>query len=304
MAAGSVRRVTFRGSAAVTIPAGGQAVSDPVAMAVPALRDLAVSIYLPGRAASPTMHLDAQQHAWISAAGDHAADARAAAFRVASKSWFYLSGVIVSGSRASGTVVAFGDSITDGLRSTLDANARWPDDLARRLGALPGPTLSVANAGISGDHLLAGTPDYPGALARFDADVLDQPGVREVIVTIGINDIRSGKGVSPRQMIAGYMQLIQRAHARGLKIFGGTLLPFRGTDHYTAALEATRQAVNGWIRASGAFDGVIDFAAIMAGPATPLSMRPAYDSGDHLHPRDAGYRAMAAAVSLPVLLAG
>jgi lysophospholipase L1-like esterase len=298
---GGIHLVRFGGRAEVQIPAGAQAVSDPLAMRVPALRDLAVSIYLPARAARPTIHLDAQQHTWVSVVGDHAAATSAAAFPWASRSWFYLTGVIVFPARASGTVVAFGDSITDGLRSTFDANARWPNDLARRLAARAGRTLSVADEGISGDHLLATSPQYPGALARFGADALDQPGVRDIIVEIGINDIRTG-AASAQQVIAGYEQLIGQAHARGLKIFGATLLPFQGTGGYTPAREAAREAVNAWIRTSGAFDGVIDFDALMRSPADPLSMRRADDSGDNLHPSDAGYRAMAAAISLPMLL--
>ena len=216
----------------------------------------------------------------------------------------------------SGTVVAFGDSITDGFQSTVGANTRWPNDLARRLNALHGRTLSVANEGISGnrvlnDALCCGV----NALARFERDALDQPGVRDIIVLEGINDfgfsavppnpvIDPVTDVSAAQVIAGYEQLIAQAHARGLKIFGATLLPFKGAGYYTAAGEAKRETVNAWIRTSGAFDGVIDFDTLMGDPADPLTLNPAWDSGDHLHPNDAGYQAMANAVNLDMLLDG
>jgi len=190
--------------------------------------------------------------------------------------------------------------------STAGADARWPNDLARRLDALAGPTLAVADEGIGGNRVLIGARCCgASAEARFGRDALDQPGVRDIIVLEGINDIGFSLGdVSAAQIIAGYQQLIAQAHARGLRIFGATLLPFQGAGYYTAAGEATREAVNTWIRTSGAFDGVIDFDAVMRDPADPLRLNPAYDSGDHLHPDDAGYQAMANAISLQMLLPG
>ena len=307
---GTIHPVTFGGSASVRIPAGAQVLSDPVVMQVEPLQNLAVSVYLPGRTGAATIHADAQQVNWVSAAGDHAAEAGAGAFILQTRSWYYLSGLVVRSPGAAGTVVAFGDSITDGVQSTVGADMRWPNDLARRLDAQGGPGLSVADEGIGGNRVLTGSRCCgASAEARFARDALDQPGVRDIIVLEGINDIGFGAGlpnagpdVSACQLIAGYEQLIAQAHARGLRIFGATLLPFQGAGYYTAAGEATREAVNTWIRTSGAFDGVIDFDAVMRDPAHPLRLNPAYDSGDHLHPDDAGYQAMANAVNLEMLL--
>jgi lysophospholipase L1-like esterase len=306
---GTIHPVTYRGSASFQIPAGAQILTDPVAMPVAPLQDLAVSVYLPGQTGAATFHSDAQQVNWVSTAGDHAADSDGGAFITPTLSWYYVSALIVQASGADGTVVALGDSITDGVGSTADANARWPNDLARRLDALGGPALSVADEGIGGNRVLIGARCCgASAEARFGRDALDQPGVRDVIVLEGINDIgfsaTSGAGVGAAQIIAGYQQLIAAAHARGLKIFGATLLPFQGAGYYTAAGEVTREAVNTWIRTSGAFDGVIDFDAVMGDPAHPLMLNPAYDCGDHLHPNDVGYQAMADAISLDMLLRG
>jgi len=301
---GTIHSVTFGGSGSVQIPAGARILSDPVAVRVSPLEDLAVSVYLPGRTGAATFHADAQQVNWVSAAGDHAADSDAGEFTTPTLSWYYVSGLIVQSSDADGTVVALGDSITDGVGSTAGADARWPNDLARRLDALAGPTLAVADEGIGGNRVLTGARCCgASAEARFGRDALDQPGVRDIIVLEGINDIGFSLGdVSAAQVIAGYRQLIAQAHARGLRIFGATLLPFQGAGYYTAAGEATREALNTWIRTSGAFDGVIDFDAVMRDPADPLRLNPAYDSGDHLHPDDAGYQAMANAISLQMLL--
>ncbi|MGH3176022.1 MAG: SGNH/GDSL hydrolase family protein, partial [Streptosporangiaceae bacterium] len=307
---GTIHPVSFGGSVSVRIPAGEQVLSDPVSMQVSALQELAVSIYLPGRTGVATRHTDAQQVNWVSTAGDHAGEAGVGAFTIPALSWYYLSGLDVRSSRAAGTVVAFGDSITDGVNSSVGGNDRWPDGLARRLGAVAGPTLSVADEGIGSNRLLtAARRGGASGQARFARDVLDQPGVRDVIVLEGINDIglsvgpqHLDAGLTPARVVAGYRDLIAQAHARHVRIFGATLLPFQGAGYYSPAGEAIREAVNAWIRISGAFDGVVDFDAVMRAPANPLRLNPAYDSGDHLHPNDAGYQAMADAINLDMLL--
>jgi lysophospholipase L1-like esterase len=304
VAPGMIHPVTFGGSASFRIPAGGQVLSDPVTMQVQPMQALAVSVYLPDRTGPATYHADAQQVNWVSVAGNYTAEEGPAGFAIPTLSWYYVSGLIVRSPGANGTVVAFGDSITDGVGSAVSADARWPSDLARRLDALNGPALSVADEGIGGNRVLAGSRCCgASAEARFGRDALDQPGVRDIIVLEGINDIGgSAGGIGAARIIAGYEQLITRAHARGLKIFGATLLPFQGAGYYTAAGEAAREAVNAWIRGSAAFDGVVDFDAKVRDPADPLRLNPAYDSGDHLHPDDAGYQAMADAISLQMLL--
>jgi lysophospholipase L1-like esterase len=315
---GTVHDVTFGDSPSIEIPAGAQVLSDPVPMRVPALADLAVSVYLPDATGPATFHFDGQQVNWVSTAGDHAGDANASAFTTQSQSWYFVDDITVQAPAPTlGTVVAFGDSITDGLNSTVGANARWPNDLARRLDALAGPAaLSVADQGISG-NLVLNDAECCGinALARLQRDALDQTGVREIILLEGINDfgfsvvppnplINPTTDVSADQVIAGYQQVIAWAHSRGLKIFGATLLPYKGASYYSDAGEQKREAVNAWIRTSGAFDGVIDFDKVMREPGSPLVINPVYDSGDHLHPNDAGYQAMADSISLRMLLLG
>jgi len=307
---GNIHPVSFGGNASVRIPAGEEVLSDPVGMQVSALQELTVSIYLPGRTGVATLHSDAQQVNWVSTAGDHTAEANADAFMIPTQSWYYLSGLDVRSSGAAGTLVAFGDSITDGVQSTIGGNDRWPSDLARRLDTVLGPRLSVADEGIGGNRVLAASRCC-GASAeeRFARDALDQPGVRDVILLEGINDIgrstgppHPDTGLTPARLIAGYRNLIAQAHARGVRIFGATLLPYQGAGYYSPAGETIREAVNAWIRTSGAFDGVIDFDAVMRDPADPLRLNPAYDSGDHLHPNDAGYQAMADSIDLDMLL--
>jgi lysophospholipase L1-like esterase len=277
------------------------------------LEQLAVSVFLPQPTGDPTQHTKARQISYL-APGDRVLATRSSAFKARTQSWYFVSSVDVRRSaRELGTVVALGDSITDGNGSLTNANARWPNDLARRLDALPGATLSVVDAGIDGNRVLNAAPCCgPSALTRFGRDVLRQSGVVEVILLEGINDITYPSSNSPltvphtdvsaQQIIAGYEQLIARAHAAGVKIFGGTLTPFQGSQHWTAAGEAKRDQINAWIRTSGAFDGVIDFARVLAAPGDPKRLNPRYDDGDHLHSDQAGYQAMANAINLAMLL--
>ncbi len=300
--AGSDRALAFSGETAVTIPPGALVLSDPVDLEVPPLADLAVDLFLPGQTDTPsplTMHVGALQTSYVSGPGNYAG---ATAFPQAATvpSWFLVARVEVLTS--AGTVVAFGDSITDGARSTRDTNHRYPDQLARRLNEA-GRRFAVLNAGIGGNRLLSDAAYSSGqnALARFERDVLAQPGVTHVIVLEGINDIGNALRdpvPSAADLIAAHRQMIDRAHERGIKMLGATLTPFKGASRYTPEGEAKRSALNEWIRAGGAYDGVVDFDAATRDPADPLRFNPEFDSGDHLHPNDAGYTAMGNAVNL------
>jgi lysophospholipase L1-like esterase len=238
--------------------------------------------------------------------GDRALQPSADGYRTV-PCWMLVDGVDTRASgRVGGSVIALGDSITDTAATTGDADRRWPDDLARRLSALRGPTLSVGNAGLGGNRLLApreGQPYYGvPALARLDRDVFGRAGANAVILLEGINDI--GYDASSADIIAAEQQIIAQTHAQGLRVFGGTLTPFGGSAIWSADRQATWDAVNAWIRHAAAFDGVIDFARATADPADPRRLNPTYDSGDHLHPNDAGCQAMADAVDLRMLLRG
>ena len=312
MVAGSARALTFGGLAQPVIPAGAILASDPVDLAVPDFGDVVVDLYLPDDTAawkSPlTVHPASWQVNYVSAPGNHAGAATfpiatTTAYRrgdgLASASSFFLARIEVVAPPSTGVLVAFGDSITDGTQSGTDANRRWPNLLAERLAAA-GIRLSVINGGIGGGRVLEDGVG-PNALARFDRDVLAQPGVVYVTVLEGINDIGvAGAKPSPsvEELIAGHRQLIDRAHARGLRIYGATLTPFEGAAYWTPEGEAKRQALNAWIRTSGAYDAVLDFAAVVQDPAQPTKSRAEFDSGDHLHPSPAGYAAMAASIEL------
>jgi lysophospholipase L1-like esterase len=301
--ASSAKPLTVAGAPKFSVLAGATVVSDPIELSVAPVSDLVIDLYVPGDlgvSPSPvTTHNGASQTNFVSETGNHSG---AAALPVSARSgaWFLLARVEVTAPSGTGAVVTFGDSITDGARSTADTNNRWPDQLARRLAARKGGGVAVLNAGISGNRVL-GDGAGVSALARFDRDVLMQTGVTHVVVMEGINDIgiaRNNPSPSADDLIAGHKQLIERAHARGLKIYGATLTPYEGAAYYTPEGEAKRQALNNWIRTSKAYDGVIDFDMITRDPAAPTKFLPAYDSGDHLHPGDAGYKAMGDAVDL------
>jgi len=301
---GSDRTLTFSGNPSITIPPGAQILSDPVNLDVPALGDLAVSIFVPGITGPATWHFAALQTSYISPAGDFTASA-VMPVDTTTQAWFWLAAVEVTASTQTGAIVCLGDSITDGTASTPDTNNRWPNHLARRLIAQPGNhKMGVLDEGIAGNRILQDII-APNALARLNHDVLTQTGVTHVIVLEGINDIGFGAFgftvPTADEIIAGHQQLIERAHARGLKIYGATLTPFEGTPfpgYFTPAGEAKRQAVNAWIRTSGEYDAVIDFDLVTRDPNNPTFLLPAYDSGDHLHPSDAGYEAMGNAIDL------
>lgn len=304
--------LSFRGRRSVVIRPGAAVLSDPVPLRVLPLQALAVSIFLPRSTGPATQHALAEQVNYV-AGGDHALDPGGRAFGTRTYAWYFVSGVdVLAPARNRGTVVALGDSITDGVNSLVNANGRWPNDLARRLDS-PGATMSVVNEGIGGNRLLDTSPCCgQSALVRFRRDVLRRAGVREVILLEGVNDIDAGAhagaasaphaDISAQQIIAGYRKVIALAHRAHLKIFGGTITPFRGARYWNPAGELKRETVNQWILDSRAFDGVIDFAQAVDDPLAPETLNPAFDSGDHLHPNRAGYRAMANAINLAMLL--
>ena len=298
----SDRVLTFGGSPSVTIAAGAVAVSDPVSLAVPAFADLAIDLFIPGdtgASTSPlTTHAGALQTNYISMEGNHAGEADLPG-ATTTQSWFFLARVEVAAPAQVGALVAFGDSITDGTRSTPNTNSRWPDYLAKRLAA-SNVKMGVLNEGIAGNRVLC---DGAGvsALARFDRDVLVQPGVTHVVVLESINDIgigRSNPSPTTAELIVAHQQLIARAHAHGLKIFGATLTPYEGAAYATPEGEAKRQALNEWIRTSKAYDGVVDFDAAVRDPGSLTKIQQQFNPGDNLHMNDAGYKAMADAIDL------
>jgi lysophospholipase L1-like esterase len=297
--------LTFSGRASITIPAGAEVLSDAVDIDVPQSGDLAISIFAPAKTGLPTWHSTGLHTTYISGPGDFTSKADIPG-ATTQQAWYWIEGVDVTAPEGTAAVVTFGDSITDGARSSVDTNHTWPSELAQRLLARPGhsPQVAVLNAGISGNRIWHDNMGTNG-LERFGHDALSQAGVRDVIVLLGINDIGFSnipgvvdQGVTADDVTAGLRQFIERAHVRGIKVIGATLLPFDGATYYSADAEAKRSAVNTWIRTSGAYDGVIDFDAVTRDPQHPTKIQSAFDSGDHLHPNDAGYKAMGDAIDL------
>ena len=310
--AGSNRPLTFGGLASPVIPAGAILLSDPVDFKVGDFSDVVIDLYLPDDTSawkSPvTMHAASWQVNFVSTEGNHVGEtsfpvATTTAYRrgdgLASASSFFLARVEVVPTKPTNVLLAFGDSITDGTQSGTDVNRRWPDLLAARLSAA-GIRMSVVNGAIGGGRVLNDGVG-PNGLARFDRDVMAQPGVTHVTIMEGINDIGVA-GTNPlpsvADLIAGHRQMIARAHARGIKVIGATLTPFEGAAYWTPEGEEKRQALNTWIRNSKAYDEVLDFDAVIRDPANPTKSQVAFDSGDHLHPSPAGYEAMANSIKL------
>jgi lysophospholipase L1-like esterase len=321
---GTNRAMTFSGRRSVTVPAGRTILSDPVSVRVTDAQSqhLAVSVYVAGESGPMTWHAAAFTTSYLSApnAGDRTADIADTAFPHSTTSWFFVSEVQAQ-RRDAATVVAFGDSITDGFFSTINGRDRWPDVLQRRLDERrpAGRAVSVVTEAIGGNMVtrIGRTPggctpcDGPPAVDRLDRDVLNRPGVRVVIMLEGINDLGGG-GATAEQVIAGYQEIIRRVHSHGIKIIGATLTPSAGTAfglYGSPETDAKRRTINNFIRTSGAFDGFADFSAVTEDPANPGHLLPAYDTnssvggpGDHLHPNRAGFLAMGAAVDVSQVL--
>jgi lysophospholipase L1-like esterase len=319
---GSDRPLTFAGEATVNIPAGAPMLSDPAELTIPAFAEVAVSVYLPKRTTPSTFHLLGQHETYISGPGNFVGTEDIQHATV-TRSWYWLSGLEFWTTDKSASIVAYGDSITDGVGAKEDEYGDWPNQLAKRLAELKNPSgLAVVNEGIGGNRIL-----YDGAginaLARLDRDVLSQPGVADLIILEGINDIGwphmkpipakegsslhgnpfAAQAVTASDLIQGMQQIIDRAHEHGIRVFGATITPYKGADYFTEDGELARQAVNQWIRTGKAFDGVFDFDAAVRDNAHPEQFREDLQSGDHLHPSSAGYKAMAASIDLSSLQA-
>ncbi|PRC94847.1 SGNH/GDSL hydrolase family protein [Solimicrobium silvestre] len=318
--AGSDHPLTFQGVSTLKIAKGESALSDPISMPVTALQELAISLYLPANNGPSTIHGVGMETAYIKRGSDMTAAISLASAKT-DESHYFLTNVEVTGTDTAGVIVAIGDSIADGVGSTMDAGNRWSDVLASRLQKDPAlKSVAVANTGIAGNRILQDAADpFRGqsALNRFDPDALSMPGVRWIILDMGLNDIGAASllgtakaKVSSQQIIEGMQTLITRAHEKNIKIIGTTVTPFSGVHfgsgkhpYYSSAGEAKRQEVNTWIRSAHAFDAVADFDQVLRDPDHPEKIRPAYDSGDHLHPNDAGHKALAEAIDLHIFSA-
>lgn len=315
--------LTFGGEHMVTIPPGALALSDPVNLKVPAFAELAVSIFLPEKTPATTTHLLGQHDTYVGGPGDLTGSADIPSPTV-NHSWYWLVGVEMRAADDVTSIVTFGDSITDGFAAKLGEYHDWPNDLAKRLAGADGVSKwAVVNEGIGGNRILH---DGMGvsALARFDRDVLANPGVTSLLLLEGINDLGwphmkppkgvdvskfkmpdfSKEDVTAADLIFGMRQIIDRAHDHGIRVYGATMTPFEGANYYSEEGEATREAVNQWIRTGGAFDGVVDFDAAVRDPAHPLRFREGFHSGDFLHPNDTGYKAMADAIDITMFKQG
>ncbi|WP_240777536.1 SGNH/GDSL hydrolase family protein [Nonomuraea basaltis] len=302
---GSLRHLTVNRARTFTVPAGAEIASDPVPLPLDALDSVTITLYLATPTGPATYHAQAMATSYRST-GDHRADIGGTAFTETSQSWYYLSGVdVIGGTRREG-VVAFGDSLTDGYGSSPDTDNRYPDELAERLAAAGRPR-AVLNQGIGGNRVTVDSMWLGDkGTSRFRRDVLSQPGVGTVIILEGINDIGMSQAPSPigapptdvsaQQIIAGHRDLIRQARAKRLRVIGATLPPMKGSRYYSAHSESKRDEVNTWIRTSGEYDAVVDLDRTLASPSDEDQLDPAYDSGDHLHLNDAGYRATAHAV--------
>jgi lysophospholipase L1-like esterase len=311
----SDRSLTFSGRSFIEVPVGALVISDPVDLWIPPLANLTVSVYLPGTSTAETSHIVANQTSFVAPIPGNLTGAVDLPGAGQTFEWDFLTGVDVLTDERNAAIVVMGASETDGIGSTPDANRRWTDVLAKRLQLdARRDNVSVLNEAHTGNRVLHPAPDGisffgPAALARFDRDVLGQAGVKYLIVLLGLNDIAQpgvvappSEDVSAKDVIAGLLQLIERAHERGIVAYGCTILPFEDSliapGFYTPGKEAKREQINQWIRTSGAYDAVIDFDKVVRDPAHPKRMLPAFDSGDHTHPNDSGYKAMGQAIDL------
>ena len=311
-AADTMRRLTFRGNPSVIVPPGQQVVSDAARLLIPHNTDILVTTYSPTPSGPVTYHPTARQISYT-AEGDRTEDVTGVPYAAQTRAWRYLTAVDVLSNESEGTVVVIGDSLTDGVTATMGENRRWTDALAGRLrdrardrDGSDGPRYSVINQGISGNRLLAGgggrPAGNPSGLNRFDRDVLGRTNVKAVVIALGVNDILRTPHVTDADKItAGLRELTRRAHDRGLRVIGATLMPFQGHRGYRPHLEATRQAVNAQIRSGDIFDDYVDFDEALRDPYNPRRLNPLYDSGDHLHPSDRGYKEMAKKFDLDML---